>query len=90
MQQLKSVKVREENLLSQIEDLEKVKIKATKKEMLEKLMQEELNEVKSALQREIDSVKSLNEHLDSLKKSRSDTIEAMKDEFNNRSSTANN
>ena len=85
------MKVREENLLSQIEDLEKVKIKATKKEMLEKLlMQEELNEMKSALQREIDSVKSLNEHLDSLKKSRSDTIEAMKDEFNNRSSTAHN
>ena len=49
LQQLKSVKVREENLFSQIEDLEKVKIKATKKEMLEKLMQEELNEVKSAL-----------------------------------------
>ena len=43
------MKDREENLLSQIEDLEKVKIKATKKEMLEKLMQEELNEVKSAL-----------------------------------------
>ena len=85
------MKDREENLLSQIEDLEKVKIKATKKEMLEKLlMQEELNEMKSALQREIDSVKSLNEQLDSLKKSRSDTIEAMKDEFNNRSSTANN
>ena len=81
LQQLKSVKVREENLFSQIEDLEKVKIKATEKEKLEKLMQEELNEAKSALQREIDSVKSLNEHLDSLQKSRSDTIEAMKDEF---------